>query len=73
MFYFSRFISGDRLLCLAPLTNRLKERADAEPADDSGYFLFEQTGFEDQTRIRILAQVHSDEAALALKDMMQLA
>ena len=73
MFYFSKLLSADRLLCLAPLTARLKEKVDAEPADCSGYFLFEQIGLKTCEQVKILAQVHTDDAALMLKDMMQLA
>lgn len=72
MFYFSKQIDADRILCLAPITSRQLERADSHPLNCSGYFLFEQTGITECLSVRIFAQVHTDEAALAMKDMMQL-
>nr|WP_321360253.1 hypothetical protein [uncultured Hyphomonas sp.] len=72
MFYFSKQLGDDRLLCLAPLTNRLQAVADVQPDNCSGYFLFEQFGIELCKQIRILAQVHTDDAAMELKEMMQL-
>ncbi|MEL7480090.1 MAG: hypothetical protein AAGJ29_00875 [Pseudomonadota bacterium] len=73
MFYFSRLIDAERVLCLAPITQRQLDVSDSEIFDCSGYFLFEQTGVTDCREVKILAQVHSDEAALAIKEMMQLA
>lgn len=72
MFYFSKIVDSDRILCLSPITSRLIARSDSELTDVSGYFLFEQTGIKEPESVRILAQVHTNEAALAIKDMMGL-
>lgn len=72
MFYFSKSLGSDRILCLSPITSRLLARCDSELTDVSGYFLFEQKGITEPESVRILAQVHTNEAALALRDMMGL-
>lgn len=72
MYYFSKTLDDDRLLCLAPLTSRLLLAADTQISDPSGYFLYEQSGRDDEMCVRIIAQVHSDDAALSLREMMQL-
>ncbi len=73
LFYFSKKVDDNRLLCLAPITSRQIERSDSPPENDSGYFLIEQTGVKDPVSVRIIAQVHTDDAALHLKEMMGLA
>ncbi len=72
MYYFSKQLGDDKLLCLAPLSTRQQAVADVQPDNCSGYFLFEQLGIELCRQIRILAQVHTDDAAMQLKEMMQL-
>jgi len=72
MYYFSRKLDDRRILVLAPLSSRRLAMSGEEIPDQSGYFLFEQVGEENCASVSILAQVHSDEAALALKNMMQL-
>lgn len=72
MLYLSKVLDAERLLCLAPITQRQIEMADSEPSDCSGYFLFEQMGVTECKGVRILAQVHSDDAALELGSMMGL-
>lgn len=73
MFYFSKAIDSERVLCLAPISQRQLDVADSDVEDCSGYFLFEQTGITDCREVKILAQIHSDDAALTIRDMMQLA
>ena len=65
-------IDADKVLCLAPITDRQISVADSELRDCSGYFLFEQTGVKECREVRILAQVHTDEAAWSIKTMMDL-
>ena len=72
-FYFSVSLDNDRTLCVAPLTNRKIEMAGVEVPDPSGYFLFEQCGSEAFGGIEIIAQVFSEEAALRLRDMFNMA
>jgi hypothetical protein len=72
-FYFSVNIDNDRTLCVAPLTNRKIAMAGVEVPDPSGYFLFEQRGSEDFDGVEIIAQVFSEEAALRLRDMFNMA
>jgi hypothetical protein len=44
-----------------------------EVADPSGYFLFEKRGKGDNAGIEIIAHVVSDEAALRLREMFDMA
>ena len=70
--YFSAELSDGRMLYLATLSSRRLE-ACPEPIDDtSGYFLFEDTGSESAPQINIIAQVHSDEAALRISSMLNM-
>ncbi len=72
-FYFSVNLDNDRTLCVAPLTNRKIAMAGVEVPNPSGYFLFERRGSEDFGGVEIIAQVFSEEAALRLRDMFNMA
>ncbi len=70
--YFSVSLDEERLLCLAPLTDRRLEMAGQVIEDTSGYFLYEQSGSGDLANIEILAHVVSAEGALRLRDMFKM-
>ena len=72
MLYLSKLVDAERILCLAPITKRQIAVSDSELSDCSGYFLFEQMGITDCKSVRIIAQVHSHDAALELGEMMGL-
>lgn len=61
------------LLCLAPLTNRQISASDIELSDGSGVFLYQQFGQNETTRIKVIARVLSEEAALMLQTAFKLA
>lgn len=71
-YFFSASLDNDRTLCLAPLCDRFLAASGEDIADTSGYFLFERRA-SDPDSVRILAQVHSDDAALQLREMLKLA
>lgn len=71
-YYFSVNLGNDRTLCLAPLTERKRAYSGEEIDDASGYFLFETRG-SDETAVEIIARVQSEEAALKLRDMLNMA
>lgn len=71
-YYFSVRLDETRTLCLAPLTDRRIEASGQEIADPSGYYLFETCGDYDAPEVEIIAQVVSEEAALRLRDMLQM-
>jgi hypothetical protein len=67
--YFTIKLDKDRMLCLAPLTDR--QIAAAEPLDRiDGYFLFEQGGTGDFADIEIIAHVPTESAVLRLRAML---
>lgn len=74
MYYFSKRLANSRILVLAPLSSRCLALAGGgeEISDESGYFLYERSGEDDCGMVSIIAQVHSDAAALALKTMIGL-
>ncbi len=72
MMYFSVNLDNDRMLCIAPLTDRRLALSDQQVANPGGYFLFEQRGSDEIGRVEIIAQVFSDEAALRLRDMFNM-
>lgn len=72
-FYFSVNLDNERMLCLAPLTDRKIAMAGVELSDTSGYFLFERNEADSFRGVEILAQVFSDEAAFRLRDMFKMA
>ena len=71
-FYFSANLDNDRTLCLAPLCERFLAASGQEITDPGGYFLYERRA-SDPDSVRIIAQVVSDEAALELRGMLNLA
>ncbi|HKX10957.1 MAG TPA: hypothetical protein VJN67_22360 [Stellaceae bacterium] len=71
-FYFSVNIDNDRMLCVAPLTDRKIALSGQEVSDPGAYFLFEQRGSDEFASIEILAQLMSEEAAFAMRDMLKM-
>jgi len=71
-FYFSANLDNDRTLCLAPLCDRFLATSGQEVSDPGAYFLYERRA-SDPDSVRIIAQVLSDEAALELRGMLNLA
>lgn len=69
-FYFTATLSNERTLFLAPLTDRLIAESGQEVPDTSGYFLFERRRGICPSRVEIIAQVVSEEAAIRLRDML---
>jgi hypothetical protein len=72
-FYFSVNLDNNRTLCLAPLTDRRIAMSGMQIDNPSGYFLFEQSGADELAEIEIIAHVLSDEAAMRLRDMFNMA
>jgi hypothetical protein len=71
-YYFSANVDNNRVLCIAPLTNRRIEGC-CEPLDNiSGYFLFETNRTEGPNSTRILARIVSEEAAVELSAMLNM-
>lgn len=71
-FYFTATLDNGRTLYLAPLTSRVIAESGQEIPDASGYFLFERNRSDTCTRVQIIAQVVSEEAALRLRDMLAM-
>lgn len=71
-YYFTKDIDDFTTLCLAPITNRLAEMSGECPADLSGYFLFQRSRATELLDVKIIAQIHSDEGALELSQMLQM-
>lgn len=71
-FYFSAPSCDGGTLCLAPLTERRRLAASSDVPDASGYFLFEQRGRGESAEIEILARVDTEEAALRLREILNL-
>lgn len=72
-YYFSVDLDDNRTLILTPLTDRWIEMSGDDVLDQSGYFLFEKSGTGESASIEIIAQVFSDEAALRLREMFNMA
>jgi hypothetical protein len=71
-FYYTVNLGSERMLCLAPLTERRISMSGQEIEDPSGYFLFEQYGSGDDADIQIIAHVVSEDAALRLRAMLNM-
>jgi hypothetical protein len=71
-FYLSRRIDDERVLCVAPLTNRNVALSGQEVEDLSGYFLFEKKGGQEARSVEILAHLVSEEAALRIGELLKL-
>jgi hypothetical protein len=67
--YFSTNVSNDVTLCISPLTD---ERASAAglAAEVTGYFLYERSQSGGAAGVAVLAQIHSEEAAFRLSQML---
>ncbi len=72
-FYLSKRLDDERLLCVAPLSNRNVALSGQEVDDPSGYFLFEKCGSDDTYDVTILAHLVSEEAALRMGMMLEMA
>lgn len=71
MNYYSRKLSNDATLKLAPISSLESEMAGLEAQDTSGYFLT-RTQVSDPSYVEVIAQVHSDEAAFQLSLLLGL-
>jgi len=71
-FYFSASKPDGYTLCLSPITNRILDESSQEVEDQSGYFLYEMLNDAGRRVVNILAQVHTDDAALRMRDMLGL-
>jgi hypothetical protein len=69
-FYYSVQSGDQKMLCLAPLTDRRIAQSGQMVPDPSGYFLFEQRGEGEQTEVEIIAQAVSAEAVERLRDLL---
>lgn len=72
-YYLSKRLDNERLLCVAPLSNRNIALSGQEVDDPSGYFLFEKHGSDDNYGVTILAHLVSEEAALQMGMMLEMA
>jgi len=71
--YLSVRLDHERLLCVAPLTERNIALSGQEVDDPSGYFLFEKRGREEAYDVTIVAHLVSEEAAWQMGKMLQMA
>lgn len=71
-YYFSAKIDTDTTLCIAPITDKRVELSGQEITDRSGYFLYQTRGGAEPGHVEILARLESEEAALRLKEMLEL-
>ncbi len=62
-FYLSVQSGNNRLLCLAPLTDRIIEDSGQSIPDVSGYFLYEKTVDDGPAEVEIIARILSPDAA----------
>lgn len=72
-FYFSVNLDNDRMLCLAPLSDRRIAMSGQELEDTSGYFLFEQSHSDEFGGVKILARVLSEDGVMQLREMFSMA
>ena len=72
-YFFSVELGDNRMLFLSPLTDRWLAMSQDTIQDQSGYFLFEQSGIGNAASIDILAQVHSEDAVFKLQEMFSMA
>ena len=70
--YFSVNLDNERMLCLAPLTDRRIVMSGQELADTGGYFLFEKTGSGERAGIEVIAQGISDDAVNRLRALLNM-
>ena len=71
-YFFSADLGDNRSLFLSPLTDRWLAMSQDVIHDQSGYFLFEQSGIGNAASIDILAQVHSEDAVFKLQEMFKM-
>jgi hypothetical protein len=71
-YYFSAIVDSDTTLCIAPLTEKRIALSGQEVPDSSGYFLYQTRGGAEPGEVEILARLESEEAALQLKEMLNL-
>ncbi|MBT9444414.1 MAG: hypothetical protein IV086_01805 [Hyphomonadaceae bacterium] len=69
MYYFSKALDNDRMLCLAPMTDRMLQQSGQEIDDVSGYFLFASRRSDEFASVEIIARATSEDAAFALKEL----
>jgi hypothetical protein len=71
-FYFSSPISNEVALFIAPLTDYDLEMSGESVDDASGYFLYERCYSGHDAPIRLLARIHSEEAAIEMSQLLRL-
>jgi hypothetical protein len=71
-YYFSVCLDNKKVLCIGPLSNRRLESSGQEVKDVSGYFLFETDDTEEPASTKLLARLLSEEAAIALSEMLRM-
>lgn len=72
-YYFTANLDNETTLCLAPISEARAALAAEEIEDTSGYFLYEFRHTNTTPEVKVLARVASDEAALRLREMLQMA
>lgn len=71
-YYFSTNIDNATSLCISPLSDNGAAAAGLDPNQAAGYFLYERTQTGMASEISVIAQLHSEEAALRLSRMLNL-
>ena len=71
-FYFTAKRGNDSTLHIAPLTDRLIARSGQDVPDPSGYFLFERRHADGPAEVEIIAQLVSEDAALKLREILEM-
>ena len=70
-YYFSANLDNNRVLCIAPLSNRRIENCPERLDDISGYFLFETKRAEPHST-KVMARIISEEAAFELSELLNM-
>ena len=71
-YYFSTNLDNNRVLCIAPLSNRRIESCPDRLNDVSGYFLFETKRETDPQSTKVLARIISEDAAFKLSEILNM-
>lgn len=71
-YYFSAALDNNRVLCIAPLTERRVAACGEDLPERTGYFLFECDADPESDATEVIARLVSEEAALNLRDMLNM-
>lgn len=71
-FYLSVQTPDNRLLCIAPLTDRTVAASGQQIADQSGYFLYEKSAAGLADEVHIIAHLLSTDAALRVATLLNM-